>query len=149
MSLKVNIIETLSLVCLLCCAFPLTHYCSLKGISIPRHFSGGEVDAYTSRSIFIVLTALALSMYVFFSFCQLHPKLVNIPFMSPVDMESVSIQILRAVKMWSMLLFASLSNIIYFIAIGKMKTYNRGYLLVIFISFVIHIFLIIIKNKQS
>lgn len=64
-------------------------------------------------------------------------------------MESVSIQIVRSVKMWSMLLFASLSNIIYFIAIGKIKNYNRVYLLVIIISLVFHISLILIKNKQS
>lgn len=149
MSVKVNIIEAISVVSLLCCAFPLSHYCSLKGIPIPRHFSGGEVDAYTNRSIFIVLSVLALSVYVFLSFCQIHPKLINIPFTSQVNLESVSIQIVRSVKMWSMLLFASLSNIIYFIAIGKIKNYNRVYLLVIITSLVFHISMILIKNKQS
>ena len=124
---------------LLAVCYPLFRYGSLEGVVVPWHFSGGEVDSWGNRTVFIWLAAIAAAIYGLLWVTQKYPRLVNIPGVDTAANPLAAQAMASALKMWSMALFAWLSIRLYLIALGKASRPLVGVLLLILLATLIHV----------
>ena len=136
-------LELLAAVFLLLSLYPLMRYGTLAGLQVPQHFTGdGCINIWSTREIFIYLGLIFMAVYAFMWVCQIHPKMVNIPFsskMSAQDRASLGKSIARSLKLWCMAICAFLSISSYRIALGKEQCLNDTVWCIILICAIIHI----------
>ena len=143
-------LEVLAAMFLLLSLYPIMKYGTLAGIQVPQHYSkGGSVDIWTTREFFIYLGLISIALYSFLSVCQLHPRMVNIPFssrMSAQDRASLGRSIARSLKAWCMAICAFLSISSYRIALGKEQCLNNTVNCIILVCAIVHISLILLRK---
>lgn len=146
------ILEVLAAMFLILSFYPIMRYGSLAGIPIPQHYSkDGCVDIWTTRAAFIYLGLIFIAVYAFLSFCQSHPKFVNVPFsgkMPEQDRASLGTAIAGWIKLWCTALFAYLSISTYRIALGKTGYLNNTIMCIIALCAIIHLALILFFRKD-
>ena len=92
-----------------------------------------------------------MAVYAFMWVCQIHPKMVNIPFssrMSDLDRASLAISIARCLKLWCMALFAWLSISSYRIALGKADYLNGTFRWILLLGALFHLSCILISRRD-
>lgn len=145
-------LEILAAIFLLLSFYPIMRYGTLADVRVPQHYSNGCVDIWTTREMFIYLALIFIAMYALFSVCQLHPNMVNIPFVKNMSLEaraSTGKSIAGLLKVWCTAYFAFLSISSYRIALGKDQCLHNTIPCIIVLCAIIHLFLIILLRKDK
>jgi uncharacterized membrane protein len=145
------ILEILSIAGLGWAFYPLLFYGNLSDVKIPSHYNvNDEIDGWGDRNVLWIIALIILILYVGFSIVERYPKWINyFVKVSDKDINSFNtliVQMLRHLKLVTVIIFAHSNNASYNYAVGKSDEVNMhvtallmALLFVILICFIIKI----------
>lgn len=142
------VFECISAALLCATAFPLIKYKELNGVSVPQHFSHGNVDIWGTRRVFVFLLIVAVFLYVILSICQKHPSWLTLPnLVLPEKGVLIAQDVALYLKLWIMVWIFFLSISSYLIAVGRLNSINIAIKWVIIGCAIVHLMLLLGLKK--
>jgi hypothetical protein len=121
------VLEILSMVFLIASFYPLFHIGKLNDV-IPVHFNiYGEADGWGNRNTLCVIPLIAVIMYILLSGVEKYYKKFNYP-VNPVKFKNekitntlyrMGIRLIRHLKLFAIMFFCYLSNVMFEVAVNK------------------------------